>query len=203
MAYRDEKNAVLKQALADLDNKRANVMKLTGIPGKERQRAIAEDEVVKVLDSVFPPRVCGLSTRITGLCAAACFGQAQERVATTRAEYDAMARTVLKEIERFKQEKFQDFRQFLLDFVNLQIVYNKKVCTVVLPSLLSWIFNCNHAVFQLEAEWSSIITDAEAACGESESTLCCWGCGHGWYGLCVCRQRGTRASAGCWTPHLC
>jgi inorganic triphosphatase YgiF len=53
MAYRDEKNAVLKQALADLDNKRANVMKLTGIPGKERQRAIAEDEVVKVLDSVF------------------------------------------------------------------------------------------------------------------------------------------------------
>jgi hypothetical protein len=53
MAYRDEKNAVLKQALADLDNKRANVMRLTGIPGKERQRAIAEDEVVKVCPKSF------------------------------------------------------------------------------------------------------------------------------------------------------
>ena len=31
------------------------------------------------------------------------------------------------QIDRFKQEKFQDFRQFLLDFVNLQVVYNKKV----------------------------------------------------------------------------
>jgi Vps5 C terminal like len=66
--------------------------------------------------------------------------QAQERVTTTRAEYDAMAKTVLKEIERFKQEKFQDFRQFLLDFVNLQVVYNKKVRPpIALARLETWL----------------------------------------------------------------
>ena len=48
MAYRDEKNMAMKQALTDLDNKRANVMKLTGIPGKERQRQQAEEEVARV-----------------------------------------------------------------------------------------------------------------------------------------------------------
>ena len=30
-------------------------------------------------------------------------------------------------MERFKADKFQDFRSILLDFVNLQIAYNERV----------------------------------------------------------------------------
>ncbi len=31
------------------------------------------------------------------------------------------------QMERFKADKFQDFRSILLDFVNLQIAYNERV----------------------------------------------------------------------------
>ena len=48
MALRDEKNGVMKAALADLDAKRMAVMKNTGVPGREKQRALAEEEAKKV-----------------------------------------------------------------------------------------------------------------------------------------------------------
>ncbi len=56
---RDEKNAIMKAALADLDAKRMNVMKNTGVAGREKQRAIAEEEARKVCVadvSTPPPR---------------------------------------------------------------------------------------------------------------------------------------------------
>ena len=45
---RNEKNAQLKAALADLDAKRVAVMKTAGLAGKDKQRAQAEEDVRKV-----------------------------------------------------------------------------------------------------------------------------------------------------------
>ena len=49
----------MKQCMADLDTKRANVMKFTGVPGKEKQRALAEEEVSKVFADDLYSRVIG------------------------------------------------------------------------------------------------------------------------------------------------
>jgi len=113
LAMRDEKNGQLRAALSDLDAKRVAVMKTAGLAGKDKQRALAEEEVRK----------------------------AQERCAVVRTEYDAIARTVLGEVERFKADKYQDFRAILLDYVNLQIAYNER----------------------LEQAWGSLIAELEDA----------------------------------------
>ena len=44
-----------------------------------------------------------------------------------KAELDEVSTRVLEEVERFKREKLADFKDVLLDYVQLQIDYNSRV----------------------------------------------------------------------------
>ena len=50
---------------------------------------------------------------------------------TAKAELDEVSTRVLEEVERFKREKLADFKDVLLDYVQLQIDYNSRVRVVL------------------------------------------------------------------------
>lgn len=51
----------------------------------------------------------------------------QERAHFAKEEYDLVTDRVLREVERFKAEKLQDFKSIILDYIYLQIEYNQKI----------------------------------------------------------------------------
>lgn len=87
-------------AIADLDAKSATMNKLfkSKGPGDERFQQ-AESDVMK----------------------------AQQHVDDAKLEYDIVTERVLREVDRFKREKLADFKQIVLDYIQIQIEYSKKV----------------------------------------------------------------------------
>lgn len=66
--------------------------------------------------------------------------RAQERVDDVKLEFDLITERVCRELERFKLEKAQDFKAMILDYIHVQIEYNR----------------------QVEQEWSQIIQPLQA-----------------------------------------
>ncbi|KDO18901.1 hypothetical protein SPRG_15824 [Saprolegnia parasitica CBS 223.65] len=53
--------------------------------------------------------------------------EAKRRVDASKLEHDVVTERVLREVDRFKQEKLSDFKRIVLDYIQLQIAYNRKV----------------------------------------------------------------------------
>ena len=112
MAARTDQRLVLQQRMGSLESKRAAHAKLAGAPGKEDKAQKAQSECL----------------------------QAESAVEEARMQLDLVTARVMRETERFKQEKAQDFKAAVCDFVNLQIEHAKKVeetWTALLPVLES------------------------------------------------------------------
>ena len=92
---------------AELEEKRAAAQRLVGVAGNETKLAAAHGEVAR----------------------------AQTVVNQAKAELDEVSTRVLEEVERFKREKLADFKDVLLDYVQLQIDYNNRVRSCVLCAL--------------------------------------------------------------------
>lgn len=93
-------------ALADLEAKTAAMNKIFKSKGASASMAV-EERVQQAEGEVM---------------------KAQQRVDDTKLEYDIVTERVMREVERFKREKLSDFKQIILDYIQLQIEYSKKVC---------------------------------------------------------------------------
>ena len=112
MSARTDQRVVLQQRMGSLESKRAAHAKLAGAPGKEDKAQKAQSECL----------------------------QAESAVEEARMQLDLVTARVMRETERFKREKAQDFKAAVCDFVNLQIEHAKKVeetWTALLPVLES------------------------------------------------------------------
>jgi sorting nexin-1/2 len=66
--------------------------------------------------------------------------RAQEAEAVAREEYAAVSQRVLREVDRFRREKAEDMRRTVLDYINLQVEYNKRmeqIWAMLIPKLES------------------------------------------------------------------
>jgi sorting nexin-1/2 len=99
LAKRHDKKVTLSTVLADVTGKQASLAKLQGVPGKEDKVAQAEQ----------------------GLKAA------EEAAKVAQEDFETVDARVLREIERFKAEKAADMRKTVMDYINLQIAYNKRM----------------------------------------------------------------------------
>lgn len=99
LAHRGETQARLRATQQELDNRRNQVTKLKGVAGRERALGTAERAVAD-----------------------------QEKVVADAEErHIEVTDRVLSELERFKREKLADVKNMVLDYVQLQIDYNKKL----------------------------------------------------------------------------
>jgi len=99
LSRRNEKRLTLATCLADVNGKTASLNKLRGVPGKEDKAYQVETQLVK----------------------------ANQAAATAREEFATVSQRVLREVDRFKREKADDMRRTVMDYIHLQITYNKKM----------------------------------------------------------------------------
>lgn len=110
MSQRNEKKNNYITSLTDLEAKKIAHIKVVDIPGKEESASKKEKEVVA----------------------------AQESVEKNRAEFELVSNRLLSDFEDFKKQKAFDIRNIVLNFINLQIEYNKKsedVWSSIVPKL--------------------------------------------------------------------
>ena len=53
--------------------------------------------------------------------------RAQEAAEAAREDFATVSQRVLREVDRFKREKAEDMRRTVLDYINLQVEYNKRM----------------------------------------------------------------------------
>jgi sorting nexin-1/2 len=107
---RHEKRLTYSTRLAEVESKQANLSKLRAQPGQESKAYAAE-----------------MSLR-----------RAQEASQVARDDFAAVSQRVLREVDRFKREKAEDMKRTVLDYINLQVEYNRRVEEVwaaLLPQL--------------------------------------------------------------------
>lgn len=97
-ARTDKKNAFIS-SLSDVDSKQNSYRKLIGVPGKEAQ--------LKQKESLVQ--------------------QAQSHSDECKKTYESVTDKLLYEYEQFKEQKAEDIKQTLLNFIKLQIEYNKNI----------------------------------------------------------------------------
>jgi Vps5 C terminal like len=64
--------------------------------------------------------------------------RAQEAADVAREDFAVVSQRVLREVDRFKREKAEDMRRVVLDYINLQVEYNKRmeeVWATLIPKL--------------------------------------------------------------------
>lgn len=107
---RHDKRLTYTTSLTEVNTKRSNLAKLRATPGAEAKAYGAEMSLKR--------------------------GEAAADAA--RDEFATVSQRVLREVDRFKREKGDDMRRVVLDYINLQIDYNKKMEQVwaeLLPKL--------------------------------------------------------------------
>ena len=80
-------------------SKRSSLNKLQGTPGKEDKVLLAESAV----------------------------NQSEEALEISKVDFETVSARVLKEVARFKKEKAADMKTCVMDYITLQIQYNKKM----------------------------------------------------------------------------
>jgi len=98
MQQRTDKKTAYLNAMGDLEAKQNSYKKLLGVPGKESQAAQKEQSVQA----------------------------AQEVTDAAKIEFEKVSERLLAEFETFKSQKAADMKEILLNFVTLQIEFNKK-----------------------------------------------------------------------------
>lgn len=99
---RHEKRLTYTTCLSEVATKRTNLAKLRATPGMEAKAYGAEMSLKR--------------------------GEANAEIA--REEFATVSQRVLREVDRFKREKADDMRRMVLDYIVLNIEYNKKMETV-------------------------------------------------------------------------
>lgn len=99
LSRRSEKRLTLATCLADVNAKTTNLNRLRGVPGKEDKAYQAETALVR----------------------------AKEDADHAREDFATVSQRVLREVDRFKREKADDMRRTVMDYIHLQITYNKRM----------------------------------------------------------------------------
>ncbi|GMI31985.1 hypothetical protein TrRE_jg5157 [Triparma retinervis] len=99
LKQRENKLVSFSAATADVASKKASLTKVQGVAGKE-------DKVVS---------------------AEAALAASEEALAASSDDFKVCSSRCLREVARFKEEKAVDMRKTVLDYINLQIEYNKKM----------------------------------------------------------------------------
>lgn len=109
---RHEKRLRYSTTLADVESKQAQLVKLRATIGSEAKAYGVE-----------------MSLR-----------RAHEAAEAARDDFATVSQRVLREVDRFKREKAEDMRRTVLDFINLQVEYNKRmeeIWATLIPKLES------------------------------------------------------------------
>lgn len=96
---RYEKRLSYSTCLAQVESKRASLDKLRAQPGQEGKAYAAEQSLRR----------------------------AQEACQVAQDDFAAVSQRVLREVDRFKREKADDMKRTVLDYINLQVEYNRRV----------------------------------------------------------------------------
>lgn len=96
---RQEKRRNYSNAIMDMGSKETQSMKLKGIMGKEEKSYHADMMLEK----------------------------AKEDAEIAREEFATVSQRVLREVDRFKREKADDMRRTVMDYIDLQIEYNRRM----------------------------------------------------------------------------
>jgi sorting nexin-1/2 len=107
---RHEKRLTYSTCLAEVEAKQASLVKLQGQVGADAKAYAAE-----------------MSLR-----------RAQLATEVARDDFATVSQRVLREVDRFKREKAEDMRRTVLDYINLQVEYNKRmeqIWTALVPQL--------------------------------------------------------------------
>lgn len=96
---RHEKRLTYSTCLAEVESKQANLAKLRAQPGQESKAYAAQMSLQR----------------------------AQEASEVARDDFAAVSQRVLREVDRFKREKADDMKRTVLDYINLQVEYNRRV----------------------------------------------------------------------------
>lgn len=119
---RHEKRLTYSTCLAEVDSKQAQLAKLRATIGSEAKAYSTE-----------------MSLR-----------RAHDAAEVARDDFATVSQRVLREVDRFKREKAEDMRRTVLDYINLQVEYNKRmedVWATLIPKLEAVkLDNNSHAV---------------------------------------------------------
>jgi sorting nexin-1/2 len=96
---RHEKRLTYSTCLSSVETKQSTLSKLRMTPGQEAKAYAME-----------------MSLR-----------RAQEAAQVAQDDFAAVSQRVLREVDRFKREKAEDMRRTVLDYINLQVEYNKRM----------------------------------------------------------------------------
>eukprot|EP00540_Astrosyne_radiata_P003689 CAMPEP_0116843162 /NCGR_PEP_ID=MMETSP0418-20121206/11931_1 /TAXON_ID=1158023 /ORGANISM="Astrosyne radiata, Strain 13vi08-1A" /LENGTH=486 /DNA_ID=CAMNT_0004473877 /DNA_START=103 /DNA_END=1563 /DNA_ORIENTATION=- len=96
---RHEKRLTYSTCMSDVEARQTTLAKVRAQPGQEAKAYAAE-----------------MSLR-----------RAQEEADVAREDFAAVSQRVLREVDRFKREKAEDMRRTVLDYISLQVEYNKKM----------------------------------------------------------------------------
>ncbi len=110
LSKRHDKRVTYSTCISDLNSKQTALAKVQGVPGKE-DKVLAAEAAVK---------------------------NCEETLRASETEFKMCSERVLREVERFKAEKAADMRKTVMDYINLQIEYNKRmeqVWTELVPKL--------------------------------------------------------------------
>lgn len=117
---RHEKRLTYSTCLSEVQSKQTQLVKLRGQLGAEAKAYTVE-----------------MSLR-----------RAQESCQAAQEDFAATSQRVLREVDRFKREKAEDMRRTVLDYINLQVDYNKR----------------------MEQVWGNLIPQLEQVDAEAENT---------------------------------
>lgn len=99
LSKRQEKRKIYSNCIMDLTHKENQSMKWKGIMGKEEKSYQADMALER----------------------------AKEETELAREEFSTVSQRVLREVDRFKREKADDMRRTVMDYIDLQIEYNKRM----------------------------------------------------------------------------
>lgn len=107
---RHEKRLTFSTCMSDVESRQASLSKLRAQPGQESKVYAAE-----------------MSLR-----------RAQEEAEVARDDFAAVSQRVLREVDRFKREKADEMKRTVLDYINLQVEYNRRaeeIWATLIPQL--------------------------------------------------------------------
>lgn len=84
--------------------------------------------------------------------------RAQEAAEVAREDFATVSQRVLREVDRFKREKAEDMRKTVLDYINLQVEYNKRmeeIWATLIPQLEKVQLDSNSNVVPIDCNAAS------------------------------------------------
>ena len=141
---RHEKRLTYSTCLAQVETKSANLGKLRAQIGAEAKTYAAE-----------------MSLR-----------RGQEAAEAAREDFATVSQRVLREVDRFKREKAEDMRRTVLDYINLQVEYNKRmedIWATLIPQLEKVQLDSNSNAIPVSGDAPASSQASQASGSQSQS----------------------------------